>query len=99
MTAGFPLIYNKTGGHRPPLQYRVKKSLSYCLPIWTCVIVWLPNRRKRRSRMRMPRRLRSVWARLLGLFAPDRADRDLSDELESHLQLHVDDNIRAGMTA
>lgn len=36
--------------------------------------------------------------RVLGLFCSDRADRDLSEELESHLQHHIDDNIRAGMT-
>ena len=28
-----------------------------------------------------------------------RRDRDLADEIESHLQLHTDDNVRAGMTA
>src|SRR5437870_3024275 len=25
-------------------------------------------------------------------------DRDVADELDSHLQLHIDDNVRAGMT-
>ena len=35
--------------------------------------------------------------RVLGLFRSDRADRDLSEELESHLQHHIDDNLRAGM--
>jgi hypothetical protein len=34
--------------------------------------------------------------RLRGLF--DRDDRDLVEEIEGHLQLHVDDNMRAGMT-
>ena len=29
---------------------------------------------------------------------PTRSERELSAELESHLQLHIDDNIRAGMT-
>src|SRR5258705_9595746 len=43
-------------------------------------------------------RLRTVWRRLLGVFASSRADRDLDDELESHLQLHTDDNVRSGMT-
>ncbi len=34
----------------------------------------------------------------MGSFAGNRAERELSAELESHLQLHVDDNLRAGMT-
>jgi predicted permease len=42
--------------------------------------------------------LRSFFARLTGLFAGPRRDRDLTDELESHLQLHVDDNLRRGMS-
>jgi len=32
------------------------------------------------------------------MFQRDRLDRELADELESHLSLHVDDNVRAGMT-
>ena len=35
--------------------------------------------------------------RLLGTFAHSRRERELADELASHLQLHIDDNIRAGM--
>jgi MacB-like periplasmic core domain/FtsX-like permease family len=42
--------------------------------------------------------LRSFFARLAGLFAGPRRDRDLTDELESHLQLHIDDNLRRGMS-
>lgn len=34
-----------------------------------------------------------------GTFGAARHDRDLADEIESHLQLHIDDNVRAGMTA
>src|SRR6185369_7008063 len=37
--------------------------------------------------------------RVAGLFGRSRRDRDLDAELESHLQLHIDDNVRAGMTA
>src|SRR5687767_5684484 len=37
-------------------------------------------------------------ARFAGLFNGRRRDRELLDELDSHLQLHIDDNIRAGMT-
>jgi putative ABC transport system permease protein len=40
-----------------------------------------------------------VWiARFAGLFNGKRRDRDLRDEFDSHLQLHIDDNIRSGMT-
>ncbi|MGH9410605.1 MAG: ABC transporter permease [Vicinamibacterales bacterium] len=40
-----------------------------------------------------------VWLmRLTALFARRGRDRDLSEEIESHLQLHIDDNVRAGMT-
>jgi putative ABC transport system permease protein len=42
--------------------------------------------------------IRSWILRLLGVFASGRSERDLSAELHSHLQLHIDDNIRAGMT-
>src|SRR5260370_33204842 len=45
------------------------------------------------------RRLRAVLVRLGGLFNKDRRERDLAAELESHLRLHVEENLRAGMTA
>ena len=44
------------------------------------------------------RALRAFVIRLAGLFAGSRRDRDLAEELASHLQLHVDDSIRSGMT-
>ena len=44
------------------------------------------------------RTLRALLLRISGLFARERRDRELSDELESHLQMHVEDNVRAGMT-
>src|ERR1700680_934642 len=44
-------------------------------------------------------RLVRAWLRrCAGLVNGTRADRDLAAELESHLQLHIDDNVRAGMT-
>jgi predicted permease len=43
--------------------------------------------------------LRALLIRMLGLFGGSRSDRDLSAEIDSHLQLHTDDNIRAGMNA
>ena len=40
-----------------------------------------------------------AWLALLGdLFGKERRERELADELESHLQMHIDDNLRAGMT-
>jgi putative ABC transport system permease protein len=42
--------------------------------------------------------LRSFFARLAALFTRRRRDRELADELESHLQMHIDDNLRRGMT-
>src|SRR5262245_60411979 len=45
------------------------------------------------------RRLRVLISRLSGLFSKERRERELAEELESHLQLHIDDNLRLGMTS
>ncbi len=45
------------------------------------------------------RRLRAWLARLGGLFHRKRRDRELAAEMESHLQMHIEDNLRAGMSA
>jgi len=45
------------------------------------------------------RPLRAWFARLAGLFGKQRRDRELATELESHVQLHIDENVRAGMTS
>src|SRR6186713_2642335 len=42
--------------------------------------------------------LRAWFVRVLGVFGSTRSERDLSAEIESHLQLHADDNVRAGMS-
>ena len=42
--------------------------------------------------------LRAWMLRLFGVLGSSRSERDLSAEIDSHLQLHIDDNIRAGMT-
>jgi putative ABC transport system permease protein len=42
--------------------------------------------------------VRAWFMRLFGVFGSTRAERELSAEIESHLQLHIDDNLRAGMT-
>jgi predicted permease len=44
------------------------------------------------------RRLRAWFSRLGGLFGKQRHDRELAAEMESHLQLHIEDNLRAGMS-
>ncbi len=44
------------------------------------------------------KQLRAFVRRLFGIFGSEKSERELSAEIESHLQLHVDDNIRAGMT-
>jgi len=45
------------------------------------------------------RRVRAWLWRFAGLFGRARRERELSAELESHLALHIEDNLRAGMTA
>src|ERR1700691_3271263 len=42
-------------------------------------------------------RARAWLARLGGLFGKERRDRELSEELESHVQMHIEDNLRSGM--
>jgi macrolide transport system ATP-binding/permease protein len=43
--------------------------------------------------------LRGWLLRLGGLFLRERRERELAAEMESHLQMHIDDNLRAGMSA
>src|SRR5215470_11478436 len=43
------------------------------------------------------RRLRALWIRIRGFFATRKPD-EFNAELESHLQLHIEDNLRRGMT-
>jgi predicted permease len=42
--------------------------------------------------------LRRLWIRFRNLFAAKRLDRELDDELASHLEMHIADNLRAGMS-
>jgi len=42
-------------------------------------------------------RLRAWARRFSGLFASDRRERELADEIASHLAIHTDENIRRGM--
>ena len=43
-------------------------------------------------------KLRALWRRLGGMFGRNEAGKEFAIELESHLQMHIDDNLRAGMT-
>ncbi|HEY1470697.1 MAG TPA: ABC transporter permease [Candidatus Acidoferrum sp.] len=42
--------------------------------------------------------LRAFFHRLHNLFRKEELDRDLSDELASHLAMHIEDNLRAGIS-
>jgi predicted permease len=41
--------------------------------------------------------LRASWMRLRSLFRKELLDRELHDELASHLEMHIEDNLRTGM--
>ncbi len=43
------------------------------------------------------RRLRAILLRLAGLFGRRRLEREMAEELAAHLDLHTEENIRAGM--
>ncbi|HLG96847.1 MAG TPA: ABC transporter permease [Bryobacteraceae bacterium] len=45
------------------------------------------------------RTLRRILFRLTGCFRSSRRERDWSAELEEHLQMHIEDNLRTGMNA
>jgi predicted permease len=45
------------------------------------------------------RRLRALFIRLAGHIRKDRQEREFAAEMESHLQMHIEDNLRAGMSA
>ena len=44
------------------------------------------------------RTFRSFFARLRTMFGREQLDRELEDELASHLEMHVEDNLRSGMS-
>ena len=47
--------------------------------------------------MKIWRRFRAWIVRLCGVFPGARSQRRFADEIESHLQMHIDDNLRLGM--
>src|SRR5215475_12263199 len=44
------------------------------------------------------RKLRALWMRVRGMPYNDRKNDEFAAELESHLRMHIDDNLRCGMT-
>jgi predicted permease len=44
------------------------------------------------------RGLRACLLRIAGVFGKGRRDREFAEELESHLRMHIEDNLHAGMT-
>ncbi len=44
------------------------------------------------------RALRAFWRRLHGALSAQHSDADFAAELESHLEMHIEDNLRSGMT-
>lgn len=44
------------------------------------------------------RRLRASWIRLLNHFGFDKLDAEFNEELDAHLAMHIEDNVRAGMS-
>jgi putative ABC transport system permease protein len=44
------------------------------------------------------RQMRGWLVRLAGLFHKERRDAELAEEIESHVQMHIEDNLRSGMT-
>ena len=43
------------------------------------------------------KRLRGAIVRVLGMFSRGRRAQAFAEEIESHLQMHIDDNVRSGM--
>ncbi len=43
--------------------------------------------------------LRVFALRLAGLFSKERREREIAEEIESNLQMHIDDNLQSGMTS
>ena len=44
------------------------------------------------------RKLRALWIRLRGMSSTGRTGQEFTAELENHLQMHIEDNLRSGMT-
>lgn len=47
--------------------------------------------------MSFVKRFRTSFRRFAGLFRKSKGEAEFAAELESHLQLHIEDNLRGGM--
>ena len=45
------------------------------------------------------RKLRALWIRLLGVFTARRADVEVDAELASHVAMHTEEGVRAGLSS
>lgn len=45
------------------------------------------------------RKLRALFLRLLGFFQKEAGEREFAEEIEAHLQMHIEDNVRSGMNS
>ena len=59
------------------------------------VFLWQYNMTDHRRRGM--KRLRGAMVRVLGMFSRGRRAQAFAEEIESHLQMHIDDNVRSGM--
>src|SRR5207245_8074829 len=46
----------------------------------------------------LPISLRRAWQRLLGTFSGGRRENELAAELEAHIEMQAEDNVRLGMS-
>jgi len=44
------------------------------------------------------RGIRAFLLRMVGVFQRERRDRELNEEFENHIAMHIEDNLRAGMS-
>lgn len=48
--------------------------------------------------MKHLRQIRGYLVRLIGMFHRAQREREFAEELESHLEMHIADNLRAGLS-
>ncbi len=79
-------------------------AVSYCIPIErVSEFIWATKRRLAGEKIDagrggMMRKLRALWMRLCGVLRKPQGDSDFEAELASHVAMHIDDGIRAGLS-
>lgn len=82
------------GAYKKGKQNRGGFRLLYCLPIGAVAwLLWLSHRSGG-----FDEGLRGLLLRLSGVFRRQRGDAEFASEMESHVQMHIEDNLRAGMS-